>query len=254
MVRSTGAPAAIAVVVALCNTLADSLTYHFGLLHTGGPSQELGAASGALLSGTGLEGNDASAVTGAIYGDACPFIGAHGHWLNGLLPPFDSADCAVAASGIVTRGLSGAIGYDNSRDFCNNRAKATVLDTVGGVGNIPSPTGTALYSIPATLQGAAMATLLHVADQYVAPAGHGLVSRVTAWAHASSVFYPLPPQAYIYESNGIAVVASQQRFLVIFVSVFLATFVVFVVAVYIPAVHAVNADIKQQVSGRHRGQ
>lgn len=180
VVRSTGAPAAVAVVVALCNTLADSLSYHFGLLHTGGPSQELGLASGALLSGTGLEGNNAAAVTGAIYGNACPFIGAHGHWLNGLLSPFDSADCAVAASGVVTRGLSRAVGYvvDNSRGFCNSRAKATVLDTVGGFGTIPSPTGTALYSIPATLQGAAMTTLLHVADHYVAPAGHGLVSRV----------------------------------------------------------------------------
>lgn len=235
VVRTVGTPETVAPLTSLCDSLADSLSYHLTLLQTGAPSYELGAASGALLSGAGLPAGNAAAIKSAMFGDACPFVATHGDWLNLLLPAFSFDACKTVADGAVTLGLSQSVTtvLDRSRGFCADRAHATVLDSVSGLGTTVSVAGTTNYSIPGILTSPEMADLLSLAGEYVAPAWRGL--------------------ADMYNRQGTSVVASQQSFLVVFVAAFLSAFVVFVVAFYLPAINAVNYKITRQARwGWHR--
>ena len=225
-----GTPASIAAVVTQCAALGDDVAFHAQLLKTGAPATELASTSGIFLSGGSLDAAAAGEIRSAAFADACPFIASHGVFDDPLAPVFSVAACKTFAGGLLTRGLGGAISQiiSLSRDLCSLRAGATT--NANGIGTVPSGSGTAPYSIRAVLNGPDVSFLLTLLDTYVAPALKGIAAT--------------------YGSADIAKLAAQQQFLVFFVAFFLAVFCLFVAVIYLPGVHAVNSEIKQNVRCR----
>jgi len=204
------------------------MSYHAKLLQTGELSENLGAASGVFLSGGGIDSRDAQNIREAMYDNACPFIFNFGIFDDALNGKPDNAACVAFAGGILTRGLGGAITklITDSRDICYLRSLATTNSN--GIGTLPLVSGTIPYSIPAVLNSPGLLELESLLDHFVGPALKRIVS--------------------VYSTTNADTVSSEQRFLVIYVAVFLSAFVVFMATIYIPAINKVNKEIKQNVS------
>jgi hypothetical protein len=130
------------------------------------------SAIGAYASGAGLGAGHTKEIVDAYLNDGCAFVQRSGIWRSSLLQKFSMTDCRAAGSGIISRGLHGAIQSQVAlaRSFCDERGRANVPDDVGGSGTIEGPEGRVFpYSIPGVLNNAEMSMMVRLAALYSTP-------------------------------------------------------------------------------------
>jgi hypothetical protein len=231
-VSRTGSPADVAPHFATCIGVSDTVSYHFDLLYSGAHSDSFASVKGKLMTAKGLNDDAALAVRNSVSEDLCEWLEGYGEFVETVVAPFDIAECRSFLGGLLTHGLAGGVATTVSlaKDLCIQRSAATVDSSLAGTAAVAAADGstaTMPYSIPATIGGARVAELQDLVEKYI--------------------FAAIMPYDSMFGGSGVDLVVAQQRFLVLFVSIALTVFVLFMAVVYVPAIHAVNAEIKQNV-------
>lgn len=87
----------------------DGADYFMRFITFGAYSETFPKGSGAVVHSPYLPSDIQHSLQAAFFTDACPYVSTSGVWESTLVPRFSSAACYAVSSGVVGRGMIGAV-------------------------------------------------------------------------------------------------------------------------------------------------